>query len=538
MASTFFLLFFLFVGFVVLILFPEIPEASATTTTVGTVTYTGSTQLILPEHTYSVFITSIGGGGGGGGVFVRGYDGITSATAGIASAAAGGGGGGGYNTATINNIAQMQNNRVLDITVGIGGGRGSIGNPGNNNCSTASGDNAGQNGGNSYVTWNGGNYATANGGKGGTSAACNSNTGVGSNNKKYQIGGGGAKGTPVSVSATDGDGGVSADWNGAVSGMGGLGPNAGTKAAAVGSGGRNSGWAWQGTDASCIGCGGAGAAGSEFDNDSSHSAGGGLGARGEVTVTYSYYQSDTRFNTCTPASGYSVGGNDVTVSGAFFNQVDMSSLKVSLGGQQLSIKNYDVGGSTLTVTMPAHAQGRVSLDFMWTDNQYGFTDWAATIPDCYLYIGVSLELAFPSIGVGLSMSGSTPYAYDYSDIRITTNNPIGYKLYISAAGDIDSGAPQDVICPNNQQFRFIPTTSGALGDNTWGIQIADTVNHAGWLTPVAADMEFSSSGTASGPAQNGEAYDSHRLWVGAKTDGSLPPCVYETNVLITAITNP
>jgi hypothetical protein len=165
------------------------------------------------------------------------------------------------------------------------------------------------------------------------------------------------------------------------------------------------------------------------------------------------------------------------------------------------------------------------------------SDTYATCENCYLYVAVSIQLTIPTIQVSLSMSNSTPYNYGSSDIRVTTNNPTGYKLYIHANGSVDATRPQDVVCLDDSQYRFTPTTSGTLASKTWGIQIGTTVNSSNWLTPTVADIEFPGSNTATGPASDGASYNTHKLWVGAKTDGSLPACVYDSSLLVTAVTN-
>jgi hypothetical protein len=163
----------------------------------------------------------------------------------------------------------------------------------------------------------------------------------------------------------------------------------------------------------------------------------------------------------------------------------------------------------------------------------------ATCDSCFLYVETFIELTVPTVNVTLSMSNSTPYNYASSDIRVTTNNPTGYKLYLAATGALDASHPEDAVCLDDTLYRFTPTNSGTLPAKTWGLQIGNAVSNSNWLTPTVANMEFAGSSTASGPASNGATYNTHKLWIGAKTDGSLPACVYETSLLVTAVgTNP
>jgi hypothetical protein len=161
----------------------------------------------------------------------------------------------------------------------------------------------------------------------------------------------------------------------------------------------------------------------------------------------------------------------------------------------------------------------------------------ATCESCYLYIETTLTLSLTEVTVQLSTTNSIPYNTTSSKVRTTTNNPRGYKLYIRANGVIDLARPQDAVCEQDSAFRFTPTTAGAMGTNMWGYQLADTLNNSGWLTPTVTDAPVFNKNTASGPASNGAAYDEATLWVGAKTDGGLPPCIYTTKVVVTAVGN-
>jgi hypothetical protein len=330
-------------------------------------TYVGNSTRKHPEIilTVTVYLTSSGSlnrdaslpgwnpssnwvdviGGGGGGNYTGGYPGSY------------GGGGGGY--ARYNNMPALP--ATVSYVVGAGGGPGGAGGATsfNSGACAANGGNVGVVGGGGQP---GGGSAGSYGYSGGPGGPGNGNNSLGAG---YGGGGGGAAGPfgngagGAGASTIGGGSGGNGGPSGGGAG-GGAGQNFGSAGspgneyqAGVGSGGGGGGGTYQ-TPGMNAGAYGGGGGGGSFSNDFGSMAPGN-GAQGLITIVYTPLASPV-VSSCTPNTGFTLGGTNVTISGSGFVNV----VSVTFGGVAASSVAV-VNANTITCVTPNHAAGVVDI---------------------------------------------------------------------------------------------------------------------------------------------------------------------------------
>ena len=123
-----------------------------------------------------------------------------------------------------------------------------------------------------------------------------------------------------------------------------------------------------------------------------------------------------------------------------------------------------------------------------------------------------------------------------STLSITTNNPSGYDLYLSAA-DGDNVLRNENPSVQNTINTINPTANGVtsttMSNNTWGYNLT--------LGETPADMIYNAvpkEGTTALSTSNSPANDTYSLTFGTKVDTNIASGTYSSEVIISAVAKP
>ncbi len=157
--------------------------------------------------------------------------------------------------------------------------------------------------------------------------------------------------------------------------------------------------------------------------------------------------------------------------------------------------------------------------------------------------GYFITVTSPStttIDINPTPSGSTAIS-SASNVNVTTNAPLGYKLYLSAE-DNELKPTNSTILQNNSNAKFTPTTTTTLSTNSWGYSLNGTAFYAvpevinssvmeesELITAGATDITPSGADTSNYP--NGTNIP---IYYGINSNTNMPAATYTTTVTYTA----
>jgi hypothetical protein len=254
------------------------------------------------------------------------------------------------------------------------------------------------------------------------------------------------------------------------------------------------------------------------------------------------YQFPPTISAVIPDHGPAGGGYSVQINGSGFS----SELPaVTIGGNACTSVTV-LNDSQLTCTVPAGAVGAANVvvsntsgsatetgGFLYTELYINLTSSSGATVD---HDNDPVTPAVPMVSiVGSPSSGVT---YDHFKLQAVTNNPSGYNLTLTTSGT-------DLACSTNSAYKYTSlAAAGALAKGNWGWNwsVGTGVNQpATWQPLPSPNFEFASLTEPSGPSHDGSHAnpDNYILYYGVNTDWiTTPPCVYQRDLLVTAVINP
>ena len=124
-----------------------------------------------------------------------------------------------------------------------------------------------------------------------------------------------------------------------------------------------------------------------------------------------------------------------------------------------------------------------------------------------------------------------------ADLAISTNNPTGYDLYLSAA-DGDNALRNENPSVQNTQNTINPTTNGVtsttMSNNTWGYNLS---GGSSTQTPDTYNA-VPKDGTTALDSTTAPSTTNYNLTFGAKVDTNIASGTYSSEVIISAVAKP
>ena len=154
-----------------------------------------------------------------------------------------------------------------------------------------------------------------------------------------------------------------------------------------------------------------------------------------------------------------------------------------------------------------------------------------------LALDSTVSITIPStIEMDVAPTTSGTFTSTTSTLSITTNNPSGYDLYLSAA-DGDNVLRNENPSVQNTINTINPTANGVtsttMSNNTWGYNLT--------LGETPADMIYNAvpkEGTTALSTSNSPANDTYSLTFGTKVDTNIASGTYSSEVIISAVAKP
>jgi hypothetical protein len=237
---------------------------------------------------------------------------------------------------------------------------------------------------------------------------------------------------------------------------------------------------------------------------------------GTMAGNFIYLDPTPKLLVIYPDTGFTVGGETVTVTGENFINGDTA---VEFGGAEANCTFLDA--TALSCITPAHTAGVVDVVVTTSDG-------SDTMVGGFEFIEPSLTLTVDKSAFAMAGSPDSLIA-DYLTANVVTDNPKGYNLTIEA-GDVDLTCVSDA----GAKITALPSVAGVMVDNHWGY----AVGAVGVESPPSVWTGVSGSAVVVdgyGGATDLVLGRDTVVWFGTRVDTSLPACGYGGSVIFSAI---
>lgn len=270
------------------------------------------------------------------------------------------------------------------------------------------------------------------------------------------------------------------------------------------------------------------------------------------TLTDGYrYRAPMSITSLTPNNGSILGGTQVALNGHNFLPDGVSATEA------LSDLQIDFGTSSCTVssaanytndlilcTTASHAAARVDVV---VDNDIETRTWSASNPNQggFLYSDLALSLSIINNEFSLPVNPNSQNQ-DYFTASVWTNNPVGYKLTITADDSslVCDYNQNDIADPSDPLLPSVSTT-GQLDWNQWGWAPSSTlvaglpaIPSAWQPAPTGLGQVLANKFSASGANNDGTASDPYHLYFAAKANLQVLACDYVGTMHLSLVPNP